>query len=105
MNYHATNAYTLSIGFNDKDSKKQELTDAKILAIITKTAKQFFEAFTLRPVQIGFWDGEQEKSVDLFIINGEDEEVASLCSLLCERLNQESIAVCKTLQATCFFSK
>lgn len=105
MQYKKTAIYTLSIGFNDKDEKRQILSDEKIVALIKGTLDAFIDGYTLRLNVCGVWCGEAEKSCDAIIIDCDDEKIGAICSALCEVLNQQSIAIQKNYSNVLFFER
>jgi hypothetical protein len=88
---------TLSIGFNDKDTKKQEIASDKIKAIITGELLKYYGGFTM-------WDtygAYTHDNGDVVVESGccvvlyftDEQKDFMLCESLKKQLNQESIAV------------
>ena len=93
---------TYYIGCNDKDTLKQELSDAQIISVIDNV----FDDYTLSQTQGRFTnkDGVKtfEKSFVVTIITDDNYElnlfnVAEKVEVLKSKLNQESILVTKEL--------
>lgn len=59
--------FELSIGCNDKDTHTQLLSDNDIKNIIIKIASEKIDGFTLVKNEIGYYQGEGEKSYTLII--------------------------------------
>lgn len=87
----------LSIGLNDKDTKKQEISDEKAMTIISKTCLAMASGVTIIPGCIGVYtheNGEKviEKTVRCEFYGETVETVKAIARALCKALNQESIA-------------
>ena len=87
---------TLSIGMNDKDTKKQEIDDKKFIQVIQDNVIPLGGA-TIIPGCVGVYthdDGQVvvEKSVQVVFYGADQEAVKETARRLCRLLNQESIA-------------
>lgn len=87
---------TLSVGMNDKDTKKQEIETEDFLRIIKDNVLPLGGA-TIIPGCIGVYthdDGQvvTEKSVQVVFYGADQETVKDTARRLCRLLNQESIA-------------
>jgi len=89
---------TLSIGLNDKETKKQEIETEMALEIIKDSIMDFgFDGATIIPGAIGIFrhaDGTVviENSVQVVFYGADSANVKALASKLRTALNQESIA-------------
>ena len=87
----------LSIGMNDKVTKKQEMDDKTALDIIGRTCLEMASGVTIVPGCIGVYtheNGEKviEKTVRCEFYGETVETVKAIARALCKALNQESIA-------------
>ena len=91
--------WTLSVGLNDKDAKKQLMTDDEALAIINQA---MYNVGVDGNIQVSFGiythdDGTKvfEKSFNIEILFSSDAKVLELIQVLTVKLNQESIVMKK----------
>lgn len=94
---------TYYIGCNDKDTLKQELSDAQIISVIDSV----FDNYTLTQTRGRFTNKDGVKTFEksfvvTLIMNDEDCEATTFCithncNVLKAKLNQESILVTKEL--------
>ena len=89
--------YNLSIGFNDKDTKKQILEDTTIYSIIQNTLKEYLDGYTILTAFGGYKHDDstfvEEKSCRVEILFANDMLIKLIVEKLKQLLNQESIAV------------
>lgn len=88
---------TLSIGMNDKDTKKPEIEEEEFMRIIKDNVLPLGGA-TIIPGCVGVYthdDGQVvvEKSVQVVFYGVSPAAVKTMAHKLCELLNQESIAM------------
>lgn len=88
----------LSIGLNDKETKKQEIKTEDALEIISIECLKMVSGVTIVPDCIGVYthdNGEKviEKSVRCEFYGENIETIKQLAKTLCGKLNQESIAL------------
>ena len=87
----------LSIGLNDKDTKKQEIATEKAMEVVSAECLKFVEGATIIPNCIGIYthdNGEKvmEKSIRCEFYGENPDTVKEIACSLCAVLNQESIA-------------
>lgn len=93
--------FTLYVGLNDKDSRKQEITTQKAKNIISKTlADNGIEGATFLGAE-GIYTyiidnkTEKENSFKIEILFASQKQIQNAVNTIKQKLNQESIAVVK----------
>lgn len=91
--------YSLTIGLNDKDTKKQELETDVAMRIIKGLALERFVGVTVMNCIGGYThdDGTkvEEKSIRVELVRVEEKQVKAYVNDIKKALNQESIMVSK----------
>lgn len=92
--------HTLVVGFNDKDTKKQEFTTKQILSRIVNILETNTNGYSIRQNKGGYrhnnktFINEKSATIDLMFIK--DKQVKFIINELKTQLNQESILYTKT---------
>ena len=92
MKKNTTRKTTLIIGFNDKDAKKQLLSDEKINEIIAGCIAEYYEGATFSDCT-GIYKGMPEKSKRVEVLFSTEKKDAALCEYLKKALNQECVYI------------
>lgn len=94
------NKYTLYVGLNDKDVRKQKVSTSDAKQIITQTLAQngidgatFLGAEGIYTYATG--ETESENSFKIEILFAKDKQIKSAIKEIKEKLNQESVALVK----------
>lgn len=82
---------TFTIGFNDKDAKRQIMSDEKITETIIKAVSEYYDGATFSESR-GIYRGMIEKSLRVEVLDAEEPRDMLLMNELLKALNQESIA-------------
>ena len=88
--------HTITVGFNDKDTKKQEFSTKTILSKIKGILKANTNGYTIRHFNDGGYRHNDntyidEKSITIDLMYIEDDQVMKVINILKHDLNQESI--------------
>lgn len=87
--------HTLVVGFNDKDTKKQEFSTKNILAKIESILKSNTNGYSIRQNKGGYRHNDNtfinEKSATIDLLYIKDKQVKFIINELKTQLNQESI--------------
>lgn len=78
------------VGYNDKDEKRQILTDEQCMEIITNCVSTCYDGATFESVK-GLYKGEFEKSLKVSILWSDEKTDKKLIEMLKTTMNQESI--------------
>jgi PII-like signaling protein len=84
--------YVINLGLNDKDLHYQVVNDyevEKMLVYCTKEVK--IVGATIKTGLVGIYKGEKEKTVEITIVDVEENKVMLLCELLKKAFNQECV--------------
>lgn len=97
MKLETIDKITLSIGLNDKDTKKQTITTATAKKVITKAVYKYCNGGTVTTGK-GIYTHEngekiQENTMIVYMYGEPLENVEKLANHLKKALNQESIAI------------
>lgn len=97
MKFETIDKITLSIGLNDKDTKKQTVATANAKKIITKAVYKYCNGGTVTDAQ-GIYTHEngekvQENTIVVYMYGEPLGNVEKLANHLKKALNQESIAI------------
>ena len=90
--------YTLNVGLNDKDSKKQEISEIESCSrIIESLNESLIDGYTIHNAN-GFYtheNGKQvnEKTIIVDIVGEKKEKILKACDSIKKKLNQESILI------------
>ena len=103
MDFEQLAKYTLYIGLNDKDSKKQQVNRKDAEQLIS----QIVGDCTMSDCK-GIYtheDGDRvnENTLKVEILFKTDAQVSGYCDLIKELLNQESIAITKSYEMSCLY--
>ena len=101
MEKTTTRKTTLIVGFNDKDTKTQLLSDTKILNILIGCVAEFYEGATFSSCT-GMYKGMPEKSEKIEILYSDAAKDAALIEYIKKALNQEAIYLQVEKIAACF---
>lgn len=89
--------YTIYVGLNDKEEKKQKQQTEKILRLVKHCCKSYGTAFSSYILDGGYihdnGDFVLEKSICIAFINPDEMVVDEIAKDLCAFLNQESVMV------------
>lgn len=93
--------YELSVGLNDKVTKKQEIATEDALKIITTVIYEHSDGATIIPNCSGIYtheNGEKviENTIRCEFYGAARENVIAIAKILCKALNQETIAFSET---------
>ncbi|MBR3688970.1 MAG: hypothetical protein IKJ65_10725 [Clostridia bacterium] len=93
--------HELSIGLNDKETKKQEIATEDALKIITTVVYDHSNGATIIPNCAGVYthdDGTKviENTIRCEFYGAARENVIAIAKILCKALNQETIAFSET---------
>ena len=89
--------HTLYIGLNDKDSKQQEIDSLTAFKIVLNAIRRYYDGGTVRECK-GFYTHESgevtiENTLEVCILQANEEKTLELIKELKNLLNQESIAL------------
>lgn len=89
--------YTLYMGLNDKDSKRQMISTVEAYKIVSNLVSQMFDGGTIYEAD-GVYKHDDgtiviEKTLKIELLFAEQKDVKDLCETLKRVFNQESIAV------------
>lgn len=92
--------YTMMIGLNDKETKKQEIKTDKALNIVKSLCWEMFDGSTVS-LAFGLYkhdDGEKvsENTICVELMMVEENQVKQFVEIIKRALNQESILVIKS---------
>lgn len=89
--------YTLCMGLNDKDSKRQMISTVEAYKIVSNLVSQMFDGGTIYEAD-GVYKHDDgtiviEKTLKIELLFAEQKDVKDFCETLKRVFNQESIAV------------
>ena len=99
--------YVLFVGLNDKDTRKQEISDDEAIATIKRVLKKYIDGYSLVNAQGALIDDsgyEINENTIVCYVNGVNEKtIHSIADELIEVLNQESILIKKNLTSSEYY--
>lgn len=97
MSRNKKKRYTISVGFLDKDEKKQKAQTEQLLRLVSNCCKSYSMAFSSYLQDGGYFydNGEYilEKSVCIVFIDPDENMVEEIAKDLCAFMNQESVMI------------
>lgn len=99
--------YKLTIGLNDKNTLKQEISTEKAISIIKQKMESLRKGFSLKEIEGGYEMQNTryvfEKSVELSIFNIHQKTLFYVCDYIKQVLNQESILITEITEQALFY--